>query len=209
MRRGPLPYCFKWLLPYTAGEDESMRKVVISILGSDCPGIVAAVSRILSENHCNIENASQTTLQTEFAAIFIVSMPEDLHPDDLLSRLRRGLKPLGLYAFLKPMGPAREPQAPGLSEPFVITSTGPDSLGLIATLTEIMARFRANITNLKALARKSAEDFGQNSVVIYEVDVPLSIDQKAFRQALRERAEELRLDLSIQHRDIFEAIHRA
>ena len=187
-----------------------MRKVVISILGTDCPGIVAAVSRILSENHCNIENASQTILQTEFAAIFIVSKPKELQNDDLVLRLRRGLKPLGLYAFLKPMESAAEaPGASALSEPFVITATGPDSLGLIATFTEIMARFRANITNLKALALEGNEDPGHGSIVIYEVDVPIGIDQKAFRQALRERAEELRLALSIQHRDIFEAIHRA
>lgn len=186
-----------------------MTRVVISILGMDRPGIVAAVSRILSENHCNIENASQTILQTEFAAIFIVSTPEDLQNDDLLLRLRRGLKPLGLYAFLKPMESAEASVTPTFSEPFVITTTGPDSLGLIATFAEIMARFRANITNLKALARESDEDPGYGSVVIYEVDVPIGIDQKAFRQALRERAEELELDLSIQHRDIFEAIHRA
>ncbi len=192
-----------------AGEDKSMRRVVISILGTDCPGIVAAVSRILSENHCNIENASQTILQTEFAAIFIVSKPRSLENDDLRSRLRRGLKPLGLYAFLKPMEAAESHETSTLSEPFVITTTGPDSLGLIATFTDIMARFRANITNLKALARERTDDPGHVSVVIYEVDVPIGIDQKAFRQALRERAEELKLDLSIQHRDIFEAIHRA
>lgn len=186
-----------------------MRKVVISILGTDRPGIVAGVSRILSENHCNIENASQTILQTEFAAIFIVSKPEDLRNDDLVSRLRRGLKPLGLYAFLKPMEAQGGPEPPAFSEPFVITTQGPDSPGLIATITEIMARFKVNITNLKAVAQEDAKTPEYGSIVIYEVDVPGNIDHRAFRTALRERAVDLGLDLSIQHRDIFEAIHRA
>jgi glycine cleavage system transcriptional repressor len=44
--------------------------------------------------------------------------------------------------------------------------------------------------------------------MIYEVDIPATIDQSAFRQALRRRAEDLGLELSLQHRDIFEAIHR-
>jgi glycine cleavage system transcriptional repressor len=44
--------------------------------------------------------------------------------------------------------------------------------------------------------------------MIYEVDTPADIDHKAFRQALRERAAALGLVLSLQHRDIFEAIHR-
>ena len=191
------------------GERGSMQKVVISILGTDRAGIVAAVSRILTENNCNIENASQTILQTEFAAIFIVSTPEGLQTDDLLMRLRRGLKPLGLYAFLKPMESAKGQATPVASEPFVITTIGPDSLGLIATLTEIMARFKANITNLKALAQENQVSTRRDTVVIYEVDIPLDVDHQAFRQALRERAKDLDLVLSIQHRDIFEAIHRA
>ena len=55
-----------------------MRKVIISILGQDRSGIVAAVSKVLFEQNCNIENVSQTTLQFVFAGIFIVSMPGDL-----------------------------------------------------------------------------------------------------------------------------------
>ena len=57
-----------------------MNKVILSILGHDRPGIVAAVSKILFEQNCNIENVSQTTLQLEFAGIFIVSLPGDLSP---------------------------------------------------------------------------------------------------------------------------------
>ncbi|MBW1723590.1 MAG: ACT domain-containing protein [Deltaproteobacteria bacterium] len=185
-----------------------MRKVVISVLGTDRPGIVAAVSRILGENHCNIENATQTILQTEFAAIFIARMPKDLETDDLLSRLRRGLKSLGLHAFLKSMETLPDFPSPPESEPFVITTTGPDRQGLISGITEIMARFRANITNLKALYRKNTDSTERTTVIIYEVDVPVQIDHQAFRQALRDRADDLGLDLSIQHRDIFEAIHR-
>ena len=53
-----------------------MKKVVISVLGTDRPGIVAAVSRILLENRCNIEDVAQTILQTEFTGIFIASIPK-------------------------------------------------------------------------------------------------------------------------------------
>jgi glycine cleavage system transcriptional repressor len=44
--------------------------------------------------------------------------------------------------------------------------------------------------------------------MIYEVDVPPDTDPQGFRLALRKRAEELGLTLSLQHRDIFEALHR-
>ncbi len=49
-----------------------MKKMIISVLGKDRPGIIAAVTRILFEQDCNIENVSQTILQNEFSGIFIV-----------------------------------------------------------------------------------------------------------------------------------------
>jgi len=52
-----------------------MKKMIISVLGKDRPGIIAAVTRILFEQDCNIENVSQTILQNEFSGSFIVGVP--------------------------------------------------------------------------------------------------------------------------------------
>lgn len=183
-----------------------MKKVVISVLGTDRPGIVAAVSRILLENSCNIEDVSQTILQTEFTGIFIASIPKDLHPDHLLAQLQQELGPLGLRFLVKLLETAKVAGRPPISEPFVITTTGPDRLGLVAGITEVIARFGANITNLRAVFR-GGDDPTRNTM-IYEVDIPVDTDRASFRRALWERAEDLGLELSLQHRDIFEAVHR-
>jgi len=37
---------------------EIMKKIIISVFGSDRPGVLAAVSRILFEQDCNIENVT-------------------------------------------------------------------------------------------------------------------------------------------------------
>lgn len=183
-----------------------MSKVVISVLGTDRPGIMAGISKILFEKSCNIEDAAQTIIQTEFAAIFIASIPEDLQPEDLLSELQTNLEPLGLRFLLKPLEAPKEPTTPPVSEPFVITTTGPDRLGLVAGITDVIARFGGNITNLKA-AFRGGDDPSQNTM-IYEVDVPLETDRQSFREALQERAKDLGLELNLQHRDIFEALNR-
>ena len=122
-----------------------MKKIVISVLGCDRPGIIAAVSKTLFENRCNIEDVSQTTLQTEFVGIFIAAIPELLSEEDLLAKLREELTPMGLSVVLKPVQEAGEWVAPA-SEPFVITTLGPDRLGLVAGITEVLARFGINIT---------------------------------------------------------------
>ncbi|MBW2031172.1 MAG: ACT domain-containing protein [Deltaproteobacteria bacterium] len=183
-----------------------MEKVVISILGRDRPGIVAAVSKILSEGKCNIEDVSQTILQTEFAGIFIVSLPDDLRSLDLLERLEGGLRSLDINVRVKGLEPAREEGPSYAAEPFVVTTFGTDRIGLVAGVTEVMARFGVNITNLKAVFRGG--DDPNSNIMIYEVDVPLDIELESFRDALRKRAAELGQDINIQHRDIFEAINR-
>jgi glycine cleavage system transcriptional repressor len=55
-----------------------MNKAILSVLGNDQPGIVATVTGVLFSQNCNVENVSQTILQTEFAGIFIVSFSDDL-----------------------------------------------------------------------------------------------------------------------------------
>jgi glycine cleavage system transcriptional repressor len=182
-----------------------MGKVVISVLGYDRPGIIAAVSGLLFDKHCNIEDVSQTILQTEFAGFFIASTPEGLKNEELFESLTRKLAPMGLAVLLKEMQEQGE-WVPPESEPFVITTMGPDRLGLVSGITDLMVGFGINIATLKAVFR--GDDDPRRNVMIYEVDVPVTVDQNAFRTALYQRAKEFGLDVSLQHRDIFEAIHR-
>ena len=184
-----------------------MKKAVISILGTDRPGIIATVTRILFEHECNIENVSQTILQSEFSGIFIAAIPDTLTIGALGGHLKEGLNPLNLHVYVKrldaPSGPYFTSEN---SEPFVITTKGPDRKGLVAAVTEIIARYGVNVTNLQAVFKGG--DDPDNNIMIYEVDIPNDIDQQALYSDLRVKAAELTLNISIQHRNIFEAINR-
>jgi glycine cleavage system transcriptional repressor len=181
-------------------------KAILSILGRDRPGIVAAVARVLFEQSCNIENVSQAMLQSEFAGIFLVSLPVGLTASDLHRTIEARLKPLGLQVHTKSCESGGEACGPPACEPFVITTRGPDRRGLVADVAEVIAKHGVNITNLQAFF-KGGDAPGDN-IMIYEVDVPASVDQQAFARDLGARAGSLQLDLSIQHRNIFEALHR-
>jgi glycine cleavage system transcriptional repressor len=182
-----------------------MKKIIISVLGHDRPGIIAAVSEELFQAGCNIEDVSQTILQTEFAGVFIASVPESTTSENLLAKLRKKLDPIGLSVLL------REMESSGIwetlpSQPFVITTLGPDRPGLVAGITGLLASFSVNISNLKAVFRGG--DNPNANTMIYEVDIPTALEMNRFREALYERGRELGLDVSLQHREIFEAIHR-
>ena len=183
-----------------------MKKMVISVLGKDRPGIIAAVTRILFEQDCNIENVSQTILQNEFSGIFIVGVPPSLSATDLHRHLSGGLTPMGLHVYEKPLSPVDAAEVAVESEPFVVTTKGPDRKGLVAAITAIMAAYRVNVTNLQAIF-KGGDDPNAN-IMIYEVDIPTDADHQSLRRDLREKARSLALDISIQHKHIFEAINR-
>ena len=183
-----------------------MKKMIISVLGKDRPGIIAAVTRILFEQDCNIENVSQTILQNEFSGIFIVGVPKALSEADLHRHLDAGLSPMGLHVYEKRLSTDNGSQTAVDSEPFVVVTKGPDRKGLVASITAIMAAHRVNVTNLQAVF-KGGDDPNAN-IMIYEVDIPSDANHQALRRDLREKALALSLDISIQHKLIFEAINR-
>ena len=183
-----------------------MKKIIISVIGPDRPGIIATVTKTLFERACNIENVSQTILQDQFSGIFIASIDRGASITALRESLKRALAPMDLHVLLKPLKTRTPDPAFTDSEPFVITTRGPDRKGLVAGITEVIARHGVNVANLQAVF-KGGDDPNDN-IMIYEVDVPASADQHVLDIDLRQRATSLGLEISIQHRRIFEAINR-
>jgi len=183
-----------------------MNKVIISVLGQDRPGILAAVTRILLERDGNVENVSQTILQNQFAGIFIVSVPDHIQPEALNDELNQSVKHLDLDIHVKQLVYDETYYPPVQSEPFIITTKGLDRKGLVAGITATVAKYGVNVTNLQAIF-KGGDNPGDN-VMIYEVDIPVDTDQQELDDALRAKAHALGLTISIWHRNIFEAINR-
>ncbi|HSO06532.1 MAG TPA: ACT domain-containing protein [Pelomicrobium sp.] len=71
---------------------DSSSRIVVTVLGQDRVGIIAAVSAILAEANANILDISQTTLQEFFAMILLADMAQASVP---LEELKRRLKARG------------------------------------------------------------------------------------------------------------------
>lgn len=183
-----------------------MNKFMISVLGKDRPGIIAAVTRVLFEKDFNIEDVSQTIMQGEFSGVFIVSGPEAVGQKDLITALQTSGGDLDLDFHIKEIEGKISDWTTCACEPFVITTQGPDRKGLVAQITSVLASHNVNVTQLKAVFRGGDEP-GRN-IMIYEVEVPLDIDQENLRSSLQKKAEDLSLQISIQHKRVFEAINR-
>lgn len=182
-----------------------MDKVIISVTGRDRPGILAAVSRILLQHGCNLENVSQTILQSVFGALFLVSKPESLDIAILQSVIEEGVSDFNLDIHAGRFETGGEETAPA-GEPFIITAAGPDRKGLVYAITRIFAEHGVNVTNLQAVFR-GGEEPGSNSM-IFQVSVPESVSLPDLVRDLEQSAGGAGLDINIQHRKIFESMSR-
>ncbi len=183
-----------------------MKKVIITVIGPDRPGIIAGVSGVLSTHMCNIENITQTILQTEFAGICLVSMPASLDIEVLQNAMDQALADCHLQITIKDQDeePSNHGRVP--TEPFIVSTRGPDKQGIVAVISQAIADAGVNISNLKAVFQ-GGENPDRN-IMIFEIDVPVSVDFQNFSEDLRRRASGIGLDLNIQHKNIFDAVNR-
>ncbi|GAB6094425.1 hypothetical protein JCM14469_06770 [Desulfatiferula olefinivorans] len=183
-----------------------MKKTIITVIGPDKPGIIASVSETLFRQGCNIENISQTTLQSQFAGICVVSQPETLGLGALEQALNDDLKGKGLQIHITSLDDGGSVPLPETTEPFIISSCGPDRKGLVARVSRLIADAGVNIANLKAVFEGGINP--DRNIMFFEVDVPAQTDLSALSDKLKHLAAELNLDLTIQHKNIFDAVNR-
>lgn len=190
-----------------------MRNILVTIVGHDRPGIIHQVSKALADLKCTVVEVTQTTLMGEFAGHFSCRLPLDIKLEKFCEDFDQALSGSGLARWITEAGrnaPAVRPEPE--CEPYVVTVRGKDRAGIIPEFSGAMAGFEINIDNLRSVA--FADDGGppkngdREVVLFFELSVPRAVNQRGFRQALTLIAEELKLDMSLQHRDIFEAMHR-
>jgi glycine cleavage system transcriptional repressor len=183
-----------------------MNRFIITVLAKDRPGIIALVTKVLYELECNLENVNQMILQDQFAGLFLVDAPADLTRDRLHADLDVQTQNSGLVIHVTSLDEKNGAPMGGTGDIFLITTIGPDQKGLVARFSAIIARYHANIINLKAVFKGGPDP--RNNVMSYQIWVTPDLDTAALFGDLRQKAEELGLDIRIQHKNIFDAINK-
>jgi len=188
-----------------------MRRIMVTIVGHDRPGIIHQVSRALADYGCNVFEVSQTRLMGEFAGLFSCGLPAEADLAEFSEALGRSLDGSHMAHWVAEANDGPGGDQPTDNEPYVVTVRGPDKLGIIPEFSGAMAGFDVNIENLRAVALRDEADEARGDhqvMMFFELSVPKAVNQRAFRQALDLISEEMGLEMSLQHRNIFEAIHR-
>ena len=115
-----------------------MARFAVSVFGRDRPGIVAAVSRVLADAGCNLEDTSMTILRGHFAMMLVVAGPAGVGE----AALRTGLDPVAGRLDLQVS--VREvtdevTAAGGGGARYAAAVYGADRPGLVARVSEALA----------------------------------------------------------------------
>src|SRR5580704_11305266 len=110
-----------------------MGRLWLSALGADRPGIVAAVSGVLVDLGCNLEDSTMTNLQGHFAVLLVVAAPDDVTASTLERALADVARRFELTVAVRPLGAAAAPGEPGApaTDPWTIAVHGADRTGIV------------------------------------------------------------------------------
>jgi glycine cleavage system transcriptional repressor len=148
------------------------RQVALSAIGRDQPGIVAALSKALFEQGCNLEESSMTRLKGEFAILLLVTLPAGQTASALEAAVQPAARALGLTLLCRELTP-EEMTAEDDSKtlPYTLVVYGADRPGIVYRVTAAAAQHEANITDLRT--RVTSGGGGQLVYsLIMEVELP-------------------------------------
>ncbi|MDD5259949.1 MAG: ACT domain-containing protein [bacterium] len=173
------------------------KTIIITAIGKDRPGIVAAVSKVLYETSCNIEDSSMTILGNDFAMILMVALPASVSVSLLDKKMAAVRNKLGLSITLRPLKPTELKAAgSGNAVPCMISVYGTDKPGIVYRISDFLARNKVNITDVETKIISPQQN--PVYVMMLEVNVPTPDRLPQVTKALAALAHELHVDITIK-----------
>lgn len=179
-----------------------MDRTNVAVFGLDRPGVIAAISNVLTRSGVNLEQVNQMTLHGQFALMCVVQKPRGLSNEAIQQALEEEIR-RRRYDQAVLVADFREPAEQPEGEPYVVSVWGRDRNDIIANFSRIFSEHAINIESLRAFPIEDGA-----SLQVFEVSIPMEVDRRALHRVLIDRAQAMGLRCNLQHRDIFEAIHR-
>jgi len=170
-----------------------MAEFAAWVTGLDRPGIIAAVTGVLFDQGCNLEDCSMTILSRHFAMTLLAKGPDDMSAGALEAALRGATEPLGLTAAVSEVDDDGGVEVAGAS--YIVAVYGADRPGIVHRVSQLLADRGVNITDLDTRV------IGDPDAPVYamqlEVTLPEAVTPDALADELAELGREVGVDTSI------------
>ncbi|MGH9096024.1 MAG: glycine cleavage system protein R [Acidimicrobiales bacterium] len=140
-----------------------MEHVALTAVGADQPGIVAALTGVLVDLGCNLEDSTMSILRGQFAVLLVIAVPEDRGAQAIEAALAPVADRLGLTIVARPLpsgtgaGDSGSDQVRGGTrgtagdvdgEVYAFSVHGADRPGIVHRAAEALAQAGGNIIDL-------------------------------------------------------------
>jgi glycine cleavage system transcriptional repressor len=173
-----------------------MKKLVaLSAIGSDRPGIVAALAKAFFETGCNLENSSMTLLKGDFAVLLLISMPENITVNELNRKIQKVADTMGLTFSIRELSERETSESPVPSLPHTLVVYGVDHPGIVYRVAQALAERSINITDLRTHVTQ-AQGTPLYSLIM-ELEIPTEAGAKVLRSDLETLGKELKVEVTL------------
>lgn len=171
---------------------------LMTAVGTDRPGIVSAVSGILLDADCNIEDSTMARLGGTFAIMLVLKMPEGLISRQLHEKMKAVIDEFHLWVRLEDMRPEEAVEPSPENPKHLIHVYGADKKGIVHRITEHLAQQSVNITNLHTQAIHHEQPL---YVMLIEVEIPPYVDVGTLHEELAAIGAELDVHVAFKPKD--------
>ena len=167
--------------------------LVIAVIGRDRPGLVSAVSEVVTAGGGNWTETHMASLSGQFAGILDVAVPT-AKADALIASLKT-LEAQGLKLIIERAGAVEMPAGKSMSLDLV----GADRPGIVRDLSRVLADLGVSITELET--ERVAGSFSGEPMfkARARLQLPADLSDGDLRTSIEGLANELMVDLDLDH----------
>jgi glycine cleavage system transcriptional repressor len=167
-----------------------MPHFAVSAVGADRPGIVAAVTGVLVETGCNIEDSSMSILRGHFAMMLVVAGPDGLDAAGLEAALAGAAGDFDLVLAVRAIDDT-VPHSPE-GDDWTVTVYGADRPGIVHQVTRLLADEGVNVVDL------TTRVIGDADRPVYAMVIDVTVPASVSATALGARLDELGSTLGVE-----------
>jgi len=176
------------------------KQLIISVMSKDRPGIIADITTVIFDLGGDLADLSQSVLGGYFTMLLIAEFDEKITPEDLFAGFSHIQSETKLEAIIKEMEIKLEVERAHLpKETFIITGQGVNRKGMVKILGDFF--YSRNINVLDLITTREDDKY----TMIFQVDLSYIDSMEEFREKLSILGSKEKLNLVLQHNDIFMA----
>ena len=171
-----------------------MGHLAVSALGADRPGIVAAVTGVLVEQGCNLEDTSMSILRGHFAMMLVVAAPDGVDAGILERALAAAAERFELVVAVRAIDDD-VPASPA-GAPYALSVYGADRPGIVHRVAVALADLRVNVVDL------ATRMIGGADRPVYAMLLDVTVPTDVAVEAVEGRLDEVCGDLGVEEHDL-------